>query len=676
MNKAALPGYTNRQLIRVAIYLRVSTSKQLDGFGLEGQEELCRRWLDLMLGVGKYVVVDVYVDGGISGKLAQRDDLDRMNRDIAAKKIDLTIFARLDRIGRTMKNIHRWVYDTHDIEVEPGRTVRIVTADGRLDSDNDMFGVMLALLAYMAEMEHALILERTMSGRIQKVMAGGWPHGGIPYGYMIDPETGEVVINPLEAVVIERMVEFLVDSPETPTRTEVAKRLNVHYRTRKGNLWDGNLIVGPLKRALGRVVEFTFAGGTENEQVHVLTLPEIISPERSLLALEALARTAKIKSASNDYPLSTRLVSLCGAGMVGGIDNRTGTRKYRCQKVRDGAGHDCQSLYADDVEAAVMIEVTNAVKDRDRLHSLIKDALGTTPSRLESYRRRLAEIDETLEKKRKTRKKAIARLVAVVEDDDDDEFATEMREEIAELKERYKTEEAELLQERGRVESWIADVECEEERALQVLAAADKLRTKIGKLTKREQLDLIEMLDIRVQVTGRAKVHRRGNFDPISKWHWDTGTAVPAELTDEMWEKVSPIVSNTQKWKDVRGAFEVLLEKVRTGRVWMDYNKDARLGGRAYASLMRRVRHWDETGEYQQALKALGSYPQVPAAPQFSLPPMLVTGAIEMPDSSVYAGQWGDSEKAKAGGRSRSGFTDASVMDLIQTKLPSAASED
>lgn len=654
MSKTLLPGQTFRRRIRVAIYRRVSTNKQVDGFGLGAQEELCRRWLDLVLGAGNYVIVDIYTDGGVSGKLAERDELERMNHDIALKKIDLVIFGKLDRIGRTMKNIHRWVYDTHDIEVEKGRTVRIVTADNRIDSESDMFGVTLALLAYMAEMEHALILERTMSGRIQKVMAGGWPHGGIPYGYMIDPETGDIAVNPLEAVVIEKAVEFLVDSPEYLTRGEVAKRLNaLGYRTRKGHLWDGSNLAQRVKKALTGFVEFTFAAGTEDEQVHVLTLPAIIPGERALATLAAFERTAKIKSASHDYPLSTRLISLCGAGMVGGIDNRTGTRKYRCQKVRDGKQyeHDCQSLYADDVEAAVMAEVTDLVADRDRLHALIADALGTTPARLDSYRRRLTEIDETLEKKRKTRKKAIARLIAAVEvdDDEDDDFAEEMRQEIEELKARYKEEEGDLLQERERVEAWIEDAEGEEERALLVLAAADKLRTKIGKLSKREQADLIEMLDIQVQVEGVAKVHRAGNFDPISKWHWETGEEVPAELTDEMWEQVSSIISNTQKWKDVRGGFEVLLEKVRTGRTWMEFDKHERIGGRSYATLMRTVRRWDESGEYRQAMKMLAPYRKVPAAPQFSLPPMRVTGAIETKQSGVSAGQTGDVANGELG---------------------------
>ncbi|MCS0601136.1 recombinase family protein [Streptomyces sp. LP11] len=648
MTKVLLPGKKMRRRWRVAIYRRVSTSKQVDGFGLDAQDELCRRWLDLMLGVGNYLIVDVYTDGGISGKLREREDLDRMNADIAAGRIDLVIFGKLDRIGRTMKNIHRWVYDTQDIEVEKGRNVRIVTADNRIDSEGDMFEVTLALLAYMAEMEHALILERTMSGRIQKVMAGGWPHGGIPYGYMIDPETGDIVVNPLEAIVIEAAVEYLVDYPEYLTRGEIAKKLNAKgYRTRKGHLWDGSNLAQRVKKALRRTVEFTFAAGTEDEQTHVLPLPEIVSSARAVLALEALERSAKTKSPANDYPLSGRLISLCGVPMTGAVDNRKDVRYYRCQKVREGAEyeHDCQTLYADEVEAAVMAEVTNLVADPDRLHELIKESLGSTPQRLESYRRRLEQIDETLAKQRRTRKKAIARLMVMVEageddgDEDDADFVEEMRQEVEELKARYKEDERELLQERERVESWIADIEGEEERALQVVAAADKLRTKVGKLSKREQADLIEMLDIQVQVEGTAKVHRKGNFDPLSKWHWDTGEQVPAELTDEMWEKVSSIISNTQKWKDVRGAFEVTLEKIRTGRTWMEYDKCEQIGGRAYNTLMRTVRRWDERGEYRQALKALDGYRSVPAAPQFSLPPMRVTGAISRVPKGITAGQ-------------------------------------
>ena len=161
-------------VVRVAIYLRVSTVKQLKGYGLQVQLEECLAWLDFRLGQGAYAY-EVYTDGGVSGKLAQRPDLDALNAAVREGRFDLVVFGKLDRIGRTMKDIHRWVYDTTDLGV------RVATADGRIDSDDDMFGILLSLLAYMAELEHAMILDRTMGGREKKLAAGGWPGGVAPF---------------------------------------------------------------------------------------------------------------------------------------------------------------------------------------------------------------------------------------------------------------------------------------------------------------------------------------------------------------------------------------------------------------------------------------------------------------------------------------------------------------
>ncbi len=148
--------------------------KQLKGYGLSVQTDECFSWLDYRIGKGKYTV-ETYTDGGVSGKLAHRPDLDQLNADIGAGRVDLVIFGKLDRIGRTMKDIHRWVYDTTDLGV------RVATADGRIDSEDEMFGIQLSLLAYMAELEHSMILDRTVGGREKKLAAGGWPGGVAPF---------------------------------------------------------------------------------------------------------------------------------------------------------------------------------------------------------------------------------------------------------------------------------------------------------------------------------------------------------------------------------------------------------------------------------------------------------------------------------------------------------------
>jgi hypothetical protein len=63
-----------------------------------------------------------------------------------------------------------------------------------------------------------------------------------------------------------------------------------------------------------------------DEQIHSVPLPAIIPHERAQAALTALARTAKTRGSASSYPLSTRLISLCGAGMVGNSRPRTPLR--------------------------------------------------------------------------------------------------------------------------------------------------------------------------------------------------------------------------------------------------------------------------------------------------------------------------------------------------------------
>ncbi|WP_275463167.1 recombinase family protein [Streptomyces noursei] len=97
MGKGALARRrTVRGLIRVAIYLRVSTAQQLEGYGLKVQEDQCRAWIAYALRGVNHTVVDVYVDGGISGKLANREDLDRMTVD--ARLDDFTFEQKADLI--------------------------------------------------------------------------------------------------------------------------------------------------------------------------------------------------------------------------------------------------------------------------------------------------------------------------------------------------------------------------------------------------------------------------------------------------------------------------------------------------------------------------------------------------------------------------------------------------
>ncbi|MGW1867918.1 recombinase family protein [Streptomyces mauvecolor] len=629
---------TARALVRIAIYLRVSTAQQLEGYGLKVQEDQCRAWIAYAMRGVKHLIVDVYVDGGVSGKLANRDDLDRLTLDVMGGRIDLVVFGKLDRIGRTMKNIHRWVYDVTD------KGVRVATADGRIDSEDDMFGIQLSLLAYMAEVEHALILERTMGGRMQKVAAGGWPLGEPPFGIMLDSD-GNPALNPAEIKQIDEFANFMIDTPEPVSREEAARHLNaLGYRTRRGKEWEGGNLTARVLAGLKGYVEFVFAG--ENEDGDEITtsfridIPKTLPDDRAEALKTALARGSRVKGKSSRYLLSNRLLSVCGVHRTGSATPEHG-RFYRCMAGKQGnpinAQHeDCWEIPVDAVEAAVWNEVKALLSDKEKMRALVEANLGSVPDRAASYRRRLNELDGLIEKKQASRKRKIALLLASVEEDDETDAQL-----VAELKTELREKEAQLAEERERVAEWLHEVEGQEGRAKDMLAVIDNLDARLDDFTFEQQLDLLDLLDVRVQITGKGQPRHKGLVDPITEWHRETGVAIPSWVTDEQWATVEPILSGNRQWKDVRGGFEVMLDKLRTGRAWNDYSGCEAIGGRSYGALYRRVTHWFGSGEYERALEALTPYEGVSAPPAYVLPPMEVTGSADPKYTAERAAQRG-----------------------------------
>lgn len=634
MARRALPRWRIRQVtLRVAIYLRVSTAQQRERYGLKAQDDRCRAWLAYALRGIKYTVVDVYVDGGVSGKLASREDLDRLTADAMAGLLDLIVFGELDRIGRTMKNIHRWVYDVTD------KGVRVVTADGRIDSDGEMFGIQLSLLAYLAEVEHALILERTSGGRMQKAASGGWPLGEPPFGFMLDAD-GDVVLNPAEIEQIAKYADVMIDSPEPVTREDAARHLNaLGYRTRQGKEWDGGNLTARIMAALKGYAEFVFVGenedGEETTTTFRIDLPKVLPTDRAEALKVVLARGSRAKGKHSDYLLSNRLFSVCGAHRTGAAVSETSRaantagRYYRCMANRmDGeipeSHADCWEIPADEVDDAVWEQVESLLADKDKLRTVLEKNLGTIPDRAESYRKRLAELDEQIEKKQSNRKRKIALLLASVGDGDADDAEL-----VAEMKAELKRQEAELVAEHERVAGWLEEVEGQERRAEEMLAMADGLDDRLGDPTFDQKADLLDLLDVRVQITDKGLPRHKGLADPITEWHRETGVTIPIAVTDEMWATVRGILSGNRQWVDPRGGFEVMLEKLREGRAWNEYSGSERIDGRSYGALYRRVTHWFGSGEYQRALEALMPYEGVPAPPAYVLPPMKVTSSAD-----------------------------------------------
>jgi DNA invertase Pin-like site-specific DNA recombinase len=125
-------------------YVRVSTSKQ--------DEQLQHDALD-RAGVLKR---NRYVDHGVSGAKTSRPGLDALLADAEAG--DTIVIYRLDRLGRSMAHVAQMLAELTE------RGVLIESVSDGLNSATPMGRAMLQMASIFAEMERALISERTTAG--------------------------------------------------------------------------------------------------------------------------------------------------------------------------------------------------------------------------------------------------------------------------------------------------------------------------------------------------------------------------------------------------------------------------------------------------------------------------------------------------------------------------------
>lgn len=165
-------------LLRVAIYIRVSTDKQVkDGDSMRDQLATGQKYIDSHENM---ILVDTYIDDGISGQKLKRDDFQRLIDDVRAGRIDLIIFARLDRWFRNLRHY----LNTQDILDKHGVSWTAIeqpyfdtsTPHGRAFVNNSMI---------WAELEAQNDSDRILGVFDDKVDNGEVLSGSTPLGYTI-----------------------------------------------------------------------------------------------------------------------------------------------------------------------------------------------------------------------------------------------------------------------------------------------------------------------------------------------------------------------------------------------------------------------------------------------------------------------------------------------------------
>ena len=138
---------------RAALYARVSTVGHGQDVGLQLDE------LRAAAAQRGWVVVEEFVDEGVSGANASRPGLDRMMAAARLGRLDLVAVWKLDRLGRSLANL------LGNLDELGHHGVGFVSLrDSGIDTTSPTGRLLLQVMGAFAEFERGLIQERVKAG--------------------------------------------------------------------------------------------------------------------------------------------------------------------------------------------------------------------------------------------------------------------------------------------------------------------------------------------------------------------------------------------------------------------------------------------------------------------------------------------------------------------------------
>ena len=182
--------------LRCAIYTRVSTDQGLeqDFNSLDAQREASEAYIRSQAHEGWRLVRDRYDDGGFSGGSMVRPALQRLLADVEARRIDVVVVYKVDRLTRSLADFAKLVemFDANGVSfVSVTQSFNTMTSMGRLT---------LNVLLSFAQFEREVTSERIRDKIAASKKKGMWMRGVVPLGYRVEDRALHIVEDHAEIV--------------------------------------------------------------------------------------------------------------------------------------------------------------------------------------------------------------------------------------------------------------------------------------------------------------------------------------------------------------------------------------------------------------------------------------------------------------------------------------------
>jgi site-specific DNA recombinase len=218
--KSSLP-----KSVRCAIYTRVSTEHGLDQEfnSLDAQYEAASAYIKSQAHASWTLIRSRYDDGGYSGGSTDRPDLQRLLEDIRARKIDVIVVYKVDRLTRSLADFAKLVelFDAHGVS--------FVSVTQQFNTTTSMGRLTLNVLLSFAQFEREVTSERIRDKIAASKRKGLWVGGNLPLGY--EMKDGKIAIVEEQAELVRSIFrrylelggvnELMRDLKERNIRTKI-----------------------------------------------------------------------------------------------------------------------------------------------------------------------------------------------------------------------------------------------------------------------------------------------------------------------------------------------------------------------------------------------------------------------------------------------------------------------
>jgi site-specific DNA recombinase len=300
--------------MKAAIYTRVSTEEQAkEGYSIESQKDFIISFIKSQ----GWEFYEFYIDDGYSAKDLKRPAIQRLIEDAKAKKFDVVVFYKLDRLVRSVGDLDKLLklFDKHNIGI------RSVTEP--FDTTTAMGRFLITLVAAIAQWERETISERVIINMTKKATLGERNGGKAPFGYNL--KDGKLVINEEEARLVKEMFRMYINGKGIRSIALYLNQFGVNKDIRTiSRMLENPVYCGKLRWGKNSKMNEIISDD--------VTHPPIVDIETFEKAqILRKQRTQEGKKATSPYHFSGVLkCARCGSALSGYYKKDRGSKHYIC----------------------------------------------------------------------------------------------------------------------------------------------------------------------------------------------------------------------------------------------------------------------------------------------------------------------------------------------------------